>query len=158
MLPTGDLPSGMPESLHVSEVLLQAQLLHAELRPEGVCSGVCCSGSGHMRRACSVCSGVRSGSSHVRSAGSGLCASSCDLRGSRSRGLLPGSCHMRGSGSGSLLPGPRDLCGSGSSSGQVLRYALPGQVLRHRLQDRMQHELLPEDLLCRSLRSGPLDL
>jgi hypothetical protein len=134
MLPAGDLPTVMPESLHLSESLLQTQLLHDRLRSQGLLPGprdVRGSGSGH------VCgSGLCSGSRHVCGTGASLCTGSYHVCG-------PRACHMCGSGSCHLLcTGPSQVLRPGSGPGQVLRLPGSGQVLRHRLQ-----HWLPEDLL-----------
>jgi len=149
----------MPESLHLSTFVLQARLFlrdvsQRKLRTESLRSGchlVCgsggvCSGPGHVRRSC----GVRSGSCDVCRSGR-LRSRACDLRCPGC--LCSGSRDMRGSGSCQLWPGSRDLRRPGAGdvrSGS--RHVRSGcsEVLRHRLCE--------EQLLCRSLRSGSLDL
>jgi hypothetical protein len=119
MLPPGDLPAGMPESLHLPAVVLQAQLLQHrpewQLRSQGLrsCGGFLRgSGSG------GVCSGTGAG----------------DVCGSGSRGLRSGAGHVRSSRSSDLR-----TRGSGSCSGKVLRHGPgPSQVRNVLLQQRLQ--------------------
>lgn len=154
-LPAGDLPSVLPENLHLSTFLLQTQLLQhgGRLWPTGVCSGcdlrssgsdlcgsgLCSPGSGSGSDVRSSC--LRSaGSGHLCGSGSGPVRSGSDLCGSRLRSS--GSGDLRGPGSGPLRSGS-DLCGSclrssGSGSGQVLRRSGCGEVLRCRLQARLR--------------------
>ena len=144
MLPPGDLPADMPESLHVSTVLLQTRFVRPVALWRRVRTEVCGTGSGSD--VCGSCP-------HVCGTGSGpdVCGSGSDVC---------GSCpHVRGSGSDVCGSGPH-LCGSRSGevlcascsrpgSGQVLRRARCREVLRHRLvlQHRLQQRL-PEDVLC----------
>lgn len=141
MLPPGDLPAGMPESLHLPAVVLQAQLLQHSpewwMRPQSVwsCGGFLCgSGSG------------------------GVCPGAGDVCGSGPRGLCSGGCGLR-SGAGHLRSARSGcLCSRGSCSGKVLRHGPgPGEMRNDWLQQRLQ-QWLPEVVLCRSVRSGSLDL
>lgn len=139
----------MPESLHVSTVLLQTQLLWTVAVWRRLCSEVCGSGSDvcgsrpHVRGSRSDLCGSGSGPHvcgtcpHVRRSGSDLCGPGSDVCGSGP--------HVCGSRSGEVL------CSSCSrpGSGQVLRCSCRREVLRHGLvlQHRLQQRL-PEDVLC----------
>jgi len=123
-------------------------------RPRCLCPGgyLCrsrgvCAGSRYMR--CSRC--VRSGSCDVCCSGS-LCSSAL-RRTDLCRTDLCRTGELRSSGSGQLRPGTRDLRRPGAGdvrSGSRHVWSGCSEVLRHRLCE--------EQLLCRSLRSGSLDL
>lgn len=90
-------------------------------RSRGLCTGLCCSGSGHLRG--SVCAQVRSGS--------GLCPGSGHVCGSLCAQVRSGSGHVRCS----LC---RSLCRSGSGELRCSLCSGSGEVLRHRLlQDQV---------------------
>jgi len=137
--PRCDLQTELPQDLHVSAFLLQAQRLLQRGTDEHLCSEVRGSRS-------DVC-GPRSGSDLCGAcpdvcscSGSDLCGS-----GSRSRSDVCGACSdLCGSGSEVRTAGP------GSRPGQVLRRARCGEVLRHGLREEL--------LQSRSVRSGSLDL
>jgi hypothetical protein len=171
MLPACDLQADLSQDLQLSTFVRETpgllqfsslRRLRSEVRCTGsgqlrcsLCSGLCpevrCSGSGQLR--CSLCPGlcpeVRcSGSGHVRcSLCSGLCPEvRCSGSGHVRCSVCSGLCCT---GSGDLR---RSLC-SRTGSGQVLRLALPVEVLRQR-QERLRYQVLQ----CRSLRSCSLDL
>ena len=153
MLPACDLQAVLPECSQLPENVCETHELLQRVPGEHLCSQVRCSGSslrcsssGHLCG--SVCAQVRSGSSLC----SGLCGSgSGHLRGSvcaqmrsgsRLCSGLCGSGHVCGSVCAQVRSGSRKLRRSvRSGSSEVLRYALPDQVLQ-----------------CGSLRSRSLDL
>jgi hypothetical protein len=167
VLPACDLQAVLPECSQLPENVREThellQPLHGGqlcslVRSSGGCglrSGLCRTGSGHVRG--SVCAQVRSGSrSHVRcSLCSGLCTGSGHVCGSVCAQVRSGS-HVRCSLCSGLCTGPghvrSSVCAQVRSGSRKLRRSLcsgSGEVLRHRLR---------QEVLCRSLRSRPLDL
>jgi hypothetical protein len=155
MLPACDLQAVLPECSQLSTHLRQAARLLQHRTGEHLRSQVLCSGS--RPGSCLVCgsgSGLCSGSRDVRGSGSGhVCGSVCAQVRSGSRSdVRTGSRDLRGSGSGHVCGSVCAQVRSGSRSRELRRSLCSGcaEVLRYALPDQV--------LQCGSLRSGSLDL